>query len=322
MFRLTYNWVLILIACALFAFFSILNPNFASAGYIVETIKMIAEIGIMTLPLTVLIVMGGIDLSMSSTLIVSAALGGIATPHVGNAMGLAIALLAGMTLGAFNATMISVLRLPPLVTTLATMYLFKGIAVGITLGTPSVGANVAATPIALFLGSSMVMGVPMQLLVFLLMALLFHLLLAKSPYGRIFYAIGFNEDSARFSGVNTGAVKFATDVAAGLVFAIAGQIFLGRFSTIQFDSADQYIMQVVTAAVLGGCDIRGGRGDIRGAVLGVSIIGILKGGMNAVLFQQTSQKIAIGVVLLLSLIALDLVNRRSERIAPALRGAA
>ncbi len=314
-FKLSYNWILFLIAAALFVAFTIINPSFCTANYIMETIKMIIEIGIMALPLTLLIVMGGIDFSMASTLVLSAAAGGIVSMQLNNpVVGLLVTLGVGTLCGAFNGLLIARLKLPPLVTTLATMYLFKGIAEGITLGTPSVGTNVAATPIATFLGSGEILGIPTQLWIFVALAVILNLLLAKTPYGRILYSIGLNENAARFSGINTIKIKHLTYCMAGLIFAVAGLVFMGRFSTIQFDSADPYTMQIITAAVLGGCDMAGGRGDIKGTILGVAIIGILKGGMNVVLLPQTQQKIIIGVILLISLIMFEVLNHRSRKI--------
>lgn len=314
MFKMSYNWALFGICLVLFAIFTGIDPSFASGGYILETIKMIVEIGIMALPITFFIVMAGIDLSMSSTLVLAAVAGGILTPLYGPVVGLFATFLTGALCGAFNGTLIAVLRLPPLVSTLATMYLFKGIAVGVTLGIPSVGTNVPATGIATFLGASEILGLPTQIWLFALLAVFFHIILAKTPYGRTLYAIGLNENATKFSGINTVAIKLLTYAFGGFVFSLAGLVFMGRFSTIQFDSADTYIMQVITAVVLGGSDMAGGRGEIKGTILGVSIIGILKGGMSVILLPQTQQKIIIGVILLVSLIAFELLNRRSLRV--------
>lgn len=319
--KFSYNWILFFIAAALFIAFTIINPAFCTASYVMETIKMIIEIGIMALPLTLLIVMGGIDFSMASTLVLSAAAGGIVSTQLGNpVLGLIVTLGVGTLCGAFNGLLIARLKLPPLVTTLATMYLFKGIAEGITLGTPSVGTNVAATPIATFLGSGTILGIPTQLWIFVALAIILNILLAKTPYGRILYSIGLNENAAKFSGINTVKIKHLTYCMAGLIFAVAGLVFMGRFSTIQFDSADPYTMQIITAAVLGGCDMAGGRGDIKGTILGVAIIGILKGGMNVVLLPQTQQKIIIGVILLVSLIMFEVLNNRSRKVKIERRG--
>lgn len=313
MVKLTYNWALAAICVVLFCLFSQANSAFASWDYILETVKMIVEIGIMALPLTLFVVMGGIDLSMSSSLVLSAVVGGILSTVYGPVVGLLATLATGFLCGAFNGVLIALLRLPPLVSTLATMYLFKGISIGITLGISAVGTNVAATPIATFLGSGTILGLPTQIWVFILLALLFHLVLSRTPYGRTLYSIGFNENATRFSGINTAKIKLLTYAGGGVVFAIAGLVFLGRFSTIQFDSADSYLMQVITAVVIGGCDMAGGKGTIKGTVLGVCIIGLLKGGMSVVLLPQTQQKIVIGLILLICLVAFDVIDRRGAR---------
>lgn len=311
--KLTYNAALMLICVVLFLIFGAVNPAFFTAAYIVEVIKMTVEIGIMTLPLTLLIIMGCIDFSMTSTLVLSAVAGGIVSMHTSPFVGMLTAFAVGILCGGFNGFMVAKLKLPPLISTLATMYLYKGIAEGVTLGT-SVGTNVTATDIAVFLGAGKILGISTQIWIFIILAFAFHWILSKTPYGRSLYAIGLNEGATRFCGIQTTRLKFWTYVLGGLVFAIAGLVFMGRFSTIQFDSADPYLMQIIIAAVLGGADMNGGRGNIKGSVLGVCIIGILKGGMNVVLLPQTQQKIILGIILLISLIAFEIIGRREKKV--------
>ena len=311
-FRFTYNSALILICIIMFLVFGIANPSFFTMNYIMEIIKMAVEIGITVLPLTLLIIMGCIDFSMTSALVLSAVAGGIVSMYTSPIVGLAASLLTGMVCGAFNGLLIAVLKLPPLVSTLATMYLYKGIAEGITLGT-SVGTNVTATPIATFLGAGSILGIGTQIWIFVILSAGFHLVLSRTPYGRSLYAIGLNEGATHFSGIPVVKIKFWTYTMGGIIFAIAGLVFMGRFSTIQFDSADPYLMQIIIAAVLGGADMNGGRGSIKGSVLGVCIIGILKGGMNAVLLPQTQQKIILGIILLGSLIAFEIINKKAKK---------
>ena len=313
-FKFTYNMALLIICIAMFVAFTIINPAFAGMSYMSETIKMVIEIGIMALPLTLLIVMGSIDFSMASVLVLSVSVGGILTPLIGGFLGVIVTLLLGMSCGALNGALVARLRLPPLVTTLATMYLFKGITLVITLANPAVGANVTATRAAMMMGAGLIAGIPTQIWVFLILAIVFHLLLSKTTYGRTLYAIGLNENATKFSGVHTSRTKHLTFIFAGLLFAIAGMVFMGRFSTIQFNSADPYTMQVITACVLGGCDIRGGRGNVLGTILGVTIIGVLKAGMNVILLPQTQQRVVLGVVLLLSLLVFDRISSRATRV--------
>ena len=312
-FRLNYNMVLILICLVLFLGFGLVRSSFFSGKYIVDVLKMAVEIGIIVLPTTLLVIMGCIDFSMCAVLSLAAVISGIVTTQTNGFVGLLACLLVGVLCGSFNGLLVAVLRLPPMVTTLATMYLFKGIAEGITLGT-SIGTNVAGTPLAMFLGNGTFLFIPTQFWVYAILALAFYYLLAKTPFGRTLYAIGLNEDGARFAGINTVRNKFLVYVLSGVVFSIAGLVFMGRFSTIQYNSADSYLMQIIIAAVLGGADMNGGRGDIRGSVLGVLIIGILKGGMNVLLLPQTTQKIVLGFLLLVTLIIFEVLNHRDRGI--------
>jgi len=310
-FKLSYNLVLFIICILLFVGFGIYNPAFFDSFYVAETAKMIMEIGIMSLPLTLLIVMAGIDFSMASTLVLAAALGGIVAMSTNPIIGMFVTFFVGLLCGGFNGFLIAFLRLPPLVTTLATMYLYKGLIRGLTLGNPRIGTNVSATSIAMFFGSGVILGIPTQTWIFVFLAIIFYFLLGYTSYGRKLYAIGFNEDAAQFSGINTKLVKFITYIITGFIFSIAGLVFMGRFSTIQFDSADAYTMQVITAVVLGGADIRGGKGNVKGTVLGVMIIGFLRSGMNLIFLPQTQQKIVIGIILLISLLVSEIINQRS-----------
>ena len=313
-FKFTYNWALVLICLVLFCGFGLINNKFFSMTYIIDVLKMAVEIGIMVLPLTSLVIMGCIDFSMCAVLSLSACVGGLATQAFGPVVGVLAGSLVGIACGALNGLLVAVLRLPPMVTTLATMYLFKGIAQGMTLGT-SVGTNVAATNLAMFLGNGTVGYVPTQFWIYLALALVFYFILAKTPYGRSLYAIGLNEDGAKFAGINTVRNKFVMYVAGGFIYSIAGLVFMGRFSTIQYNSADSYQMQVIIATVLGGADMNGGRGDVRGSILGVLIIGLLKGGMNVLLWPQTTQKIVLGLLLLITLIVFEVMARLEKTAA-------
>jgi len=319
-FKFTYNMALVVICLVLFVAFGLIKSNFFSMTYIIDVLKMAVEIGIMVLPLTALVICGCIDFSMCAVLSLTAVVGGLVTISTNAVLGLLAGAVTGLVCGCFNGLLVAVLRLPPMVTTLATMYLFKGIAEGMTLGT-SVGTNVPATDLAMFLGNGTVAKIPTQFIIYVVLALIFYYILAKTPYGRTMYAIGMNEDGARFAGINTVKNKFIMYAVAGVVYSIAGLVFMGRFSTIQYNSADSYQMQVIIATVLGGADMNGGRGDVRGSIMGVLIIGILKGGMNVLLLPQTMQKIVLGCLLLITLIVFEVMGRREKTAARAKKNA-
>ena len=316
-FKFTYNWALVLVCLVLFIAFFIPNHKFLN----LDSLKLTVEIAIMALPMTMLIIMGCIDFSLCAIATLSAALGGIvySFTHMA-ALGLLVSLAVGAACGAFNGFMVSRLKLPPLITTLATMYLYKGIAKAVTLGS-GYGTNVAETPVAHFLGGTSIL-IPTQLWLLVIMAVILNIVLSKTVYGRTLYAIGLNENATRFAGINVTMLKFLTYVMAGMIFAIAGQVLMGRFSTVQYDSADSYQMRVIIVCVLGGANMNGGRGTIGGTLLGTAVLTLLISGMNGVALPDTQQKIVLGMVLLISLISFQLIAEHDLKVKGQARIAA
>jgi len=263
-FRFSYTYALIALNLALIVGFGLSSPSFFSLSTLRGTIMLTAEIGIMALPLTLLIIMGCTDFSMCAILTLSASLGGMACRATGSELlGVLVMLAIGALCGLFNGAMVAKLRLPPLISTLATQYLFRGITEGIVLGT-GYGINVATTGAASFMGSGNILGVMTQLWLFAMLAVAFGAVLRRTVYGRLLYAIGMNESASRFAGIN----------------------------------------------------MNGGHGSIGGTCLGVAVIGILKSGMNFVQLPQTQQKIFLGIILLVSLIASEVIARGEKRLKP------
>ena len=311
-FKFTYNVALLLISVVMFLAIGFVRPIFFSGNYITETIKQVVEIGIMVLPVTLIVISGGIDFSMNASLILSAIVSSIVYKYTNSFVAIVVALVIGVLCGLANGFLIAKLKLPPLVSTLATMYLFKGIAEGLTMGITSVGASVSSYPAADFMGIGKLLGIPTQFWVLAILAILFYIVLAKTYIGRYIYAIGLNQNAAKYSGIKVERVKVGLYVLGGLVYAIAGLVYLGRFSSLRYDSADPITLQVLTTVVLGGTSIAGGFGDIKGSVLGILIIAILKSGMNVLFIPQTTQKIVLGIILLGSLMIFEVIRSRSS----------
>ena len=309
-FKFTYNYALIAICLVLFILFWSLNHNFLN----MHSLTLTTEIAIMALPMTMLVIMGCIDFSLCAMATLSAAVGGIVFAVTKSALlGVLVSLLIGAICGGFNGFMVAKLKLPPLITTLASMYLYKGIAKASTLAS-GWGTNVSATPVATFLGATKFLGIPMQLWVLAVIALVIHIILSRTVYGRTLYAIGLNENATLFAGIDVTKLKFLTYVLAGVIFSIAGQVLMGRFSTVQYDSADSYQMQVIIVCVLGGANMNGGRGNVGGTLLGALVLTMLISGMNGVALPQTQQKIVLGVVLLASLISFELLAEHDLKV--------
>ena len=302
--RFTFNWALFIILLVLFVTIAGINPVFLSINYLVEImLRNIVEIGMMALPVTMIIITGGIDLSVGSTLVLSAMAGGIAAAAGGSAVGVIAALLTGMICGLFNGLLITKLKISPLVTTLATMYLYMGLARSI-----SKGDSVYSYPASQFLGTGDIAGIPIQLFVYAIFIFVFWFLLAKTTIGRKLFGIGLNENATIYSGVNTGRMKILIYFLSGLVCAIAGIIWLGRFTSIKYDAGTALALRVVTVIVMGGTSIMGGAGDIKGTVLATLIMAVLNSGLTVLRIPIATQTIVHGLILVISLVCYSIIN--------------
>ena len=308
-FKFTFNLALIIILLVLFCGISALNSVFLSFDYLVGVmLRNIVEIGMMALAVTLIIITGGIDLSVGSTLVLSSMIGGIAALHGGSALGIAVSLLVGAACGFFNGILIAKIKISPLVTTLATMYLYMGLARSI-----SKGNSIYSHPGSHWFGTSEIAYIPLQIFYYAALALVFWFLLSKTTLGRKVYAIGHNENATNFSGVNTDKVKIIIYTISGLICGFAGLIWLGRFTSIKFDAGTSLALKVVTIIVLGGTSIMGGIGDMKGTILATLIIAVLNSGLTVLNIPITTQTIVHGVILVISLVSYFILNERVKK---------
>jgi len=308
-FRLTFNWMLFLIMIVLFVAIGLINSAFLNPNYIINVVLMnIIEIGLIALPMTLIIITGGIDLSVGSIMVLSAMMGGIAAKSYGGVIGLVVTLLTGLLCGFFNGFVITKLNVSPFITTLATMYLFMGLARGISLGNSVYSFNMSK-----FFGTTYICRIPMQIFIYIVFAVVFFLILSKTTLGRILFGIGMNENATKYSGIDIKKVKMGIYVTSGLVCALASLIWLGRFTSIKYDAGTNLNLTVVTVIVLGGTDILGGSGDIRGTIIGTLILAILDSGLTVIGMSIDTQTIVQGVVLIISLIVFAVLNARVRR---------
>jgi ribose/xylose/arabinose/galactoside ABC-type transport system permease subunit len=305
-FKFTFNWALLVILLVLFIGISCVNRVFLSFDYLIAVmLRNIVEIGLMALPVTLIIITGGIDLSVGSVLVLSSMIGGIAAVRFGSAAGAAAAMLTGILCGLFNGFLIARIKISPLVTTLATMYLYMGLARSI-----SKGDSVYSFPASQWLGTTEFARIPVQIFFYILLAFLFWFLLAKTTLGRKLFAIGLNENAASYSGVNTSRVKERIYLLSGLVCGFAGLIWLGRFTSVKFDAGTSLGLKVVTVIVLGGTSIMGGIGDMRGTILATLIIAVLNSGLTVLNIPIAAQTIVHGLILIISLVSYFILNNR------------
>ncbi len=256
------------------------------------------EIGIMALSMTALLIAGGIDLSVASILAMSGVvLGWMYRAGMMLPLCVLAALLSGVAMGTVNGACIAYLRLPPVIVTLATMALFRGLAIGFTGGEKVSGFSQSFVA----LGQGQFLGViPKQLPLLILLALLSWFVLHKTVWGRYIFAIGANETAARFSGVPVERTKFWLYVSSGLMAALAGVLYVARFNTAKADAAIGAELDVITAALLGGTPITGGEGTLVGTMLALLLLSTLRRGLDMAQVGVEQQAILIGAILITS----------------------
>ncbi|MEO6993338.1 MAG: ABC transporter permease [Lacunisphaera sp.] len=243
-----------------------------------DILRHSCEIGLLALALTPIILTAGIDLSVGSLLGLCAILFG----KLWHDAGLSIPLAAALTLvggaigGGLNASLITWLRLPPLIVTLGTYSLFRGLAEAITHGAITYTDFPASF---LFLGQERWLGLPTQAWIFIVVAVAMWLLVHRMTYGRSFRAIGFSPEGARYAGLPVNRRIALVYILAGLISAIAALIYTARLGQAKADAGTGYELFAITAVVLGGTSIFGGRGSVTGTLLGVAAIAVLKNGL-------------------------------------------
>lgn len=262
-------------------FFSVMGRNFDTADNLANLVRHSAEIGLLALVLLPIILTGGIDLSVGSLLGLCAVLFGVFTHDWKLATPLAACLTLGVgaMAGGFNGYLITGLGLPPLIVTLGTFSLFRGLAEVITRGTKTYGDF---SPQFVAFGREKILGLPVQGWIFMVVAVVIGLIVHRSTYGRSFRAIGFAPEGARYAGLPVLQRVAFTYVLAGVVVALAALIFTARLHQARADAGTGYELQAITAVVLGGASIFGGVGSVGGTVLGIACVAVLTTGLKLI----------------------------------------
>src|SRR5437773_270545 len=278
-FVLSHEGVLALLLVTEIAVFSVIGRNFWTAGNAFEIVRLGAEIGLLALALTPVIVAGGIDLSVGSLMGLSAVLFGKMwrDGHLPLGIAAAATLGIGALAGLVNALLITRLRIPALIVTLGSFSLFRGLAEGIT----SAVDNFTHFPDSfLFLGQGYYFGViPAQLPVFAAAAVGYHLLLHRTAVGRGLFAVGFSPEGARHAGIPVERRLTLVYLLSGVVASLAAVLYVSHNGQAKADAGTGYELRAITAVVLGGTSIFGGRGNIHGTLIGLFAIVVLQQGL-------------------------------------------
>ncbi|HEX9384980.1 MAG TPA: ABC transporter permease [Anaerolineales bacterium] len=298
---LRWEWMLVALILLDVLINTRLSPFFLNSGNLSRTSSDFMEIGLMMLPMVFIIITGNIDLSVASNMGMSASFMGL-LHNMG--VNIWIAALAGLLLGTLggmlNGYLVSRVKLPALVVTLGTYAFYRGIAYGFLGDQAARGYPKAFT----YFGQGKVFGtlVPFSVALFIVLAIIFGLVLHRTTFGRYLYSIGNNENATLYSGVPVAKIKFIIYTLSGLMAALAGLILAARFGSTRPDIGTGLELSVITAVVLGGVDINGGKGTMPGAVLSLLLIGLMRFGMGLLNIQGQVQGIVIGLLLILSIL--------------------
>ena len=299
-------------------FFAAVAPNFLSVGNGFEVLRATVELGLLAIALTPVIVSGGIDVSVGAMMGLSAVVFGAAVTdwHAPVPAAIAAALAVGAAGGALNAFLIARLGVPPLIVTLGSMSLFRGIAEGLT----QAAVNYTGFPSGfLAFGQGYLGGVvPAQVPLFVAIFAAYVVFLHRSTAGRAVYAIGFGEAGARYAGIDVRRRLASLYVLTGLVASIAAIVYVAHLGQARSDAGAGYELDAIAAVVLGGTSVFGGRGSLWGTLLGLGAISVLRNGFQLAAWPSELAGVMTGA-LLLATMALDRVRmsaRAEARIAP------
>lgn len=299
--------VLTLIGLALL--FSILSPHFLQTQNILNIMLASSIVGVLAIGAAFVIGSAGIDLSVGSNMALSGCVAGAAMVSLGVpgwAM-IVLCIATGAALGAINGTLIGWGRMPPFIATLGMLSVARGVGLIFTDGRPVYGLPLQITA----LGQGAILGVPIPVIIFLCTAIISVWLLNYSPFGTHLLCMGDNPVAVRNSGINYPRLKLKIYTLSGVLAGLAGVIFMGRLNSVDPAAGANYELTAITAAIIGGTSLFGGRASIGGAVIGALILGTLQNGLNLLAVQSYYQLVAVGIVLLLA-VTLDRKRRLSE----------
>jgi ribose transport system permease protein len=295
---------------ALCVVIAVLEPKFLSAGNLATVVRQIAVITVMAMGMTMVMVSGGIDLSVGSMMALASVVGAMAmvagAPVV---VGVLVCVATGLTLGLINGAAITSLKIPPFIVTLGAMGIYRGTALFITDGNSVVGLPQSFG----YLAEGNLFGViPIPLLIVFLVAVAVHFILSSTRLGRYCYAIGSNVEAARYAGIPVARYQITFYAILGALTGLAGSIESARLVTGQPTSGESYELSVIAAVVIGGGSLSGGQGTVVGTIIGALIMGVLSNGANLVGINPFVQRIIIGSVIVLAVTFDEFQRRRLE----------
>jgi len=286
---------------------SFMSPYFLTIPNLLNVVRQVSIIAIVSFGMTMVILTGGIDLSVGSMLAFSGAIaaGMIVNSGLNVFLAIFIGLAAGTALGLFNGIAVAKAKLPAFIVTLAMMTVARGFTLIYTNGRPISGFNETFR----FFGAGYLGRIPVPVLIMFILLIAIYILLKKTPLGRYIYAIGGNEKATKLSGINTDRIKIAVYALNGFLAAVSGIILTSRLNSAQPMAGEGYELDAIAAVVLGGTSLSGGSGGVVGTIVGALIIAVLNNGLNLLNVSSFYQLVAKGAVILLAVF----LDRKSQQ---------
>lgn len=296
---------------------AIIAPRFLTAVNLINILEQVSVLGLTTIGLTFVVLIGRLDLSLegivgfapmlAAVMLVPAAAGGFGVELPGW-MGLIVALGAAGLIGVFNGFMVVKVGLNPFISTLGLLVLLRGGVLIISNGRSIYSPGRALT----YLGSERFLGVPVSVFVFLLVAIVVGLVFQYHRYGRALYAVGGNEEAARAAGINVDRVIWSAFIFAALLAGLAGILMTGRLDSAVTTQGEGIIFSAFAAAVIGGVSLGGGKGNIIGVVSGVLLIGVINNLLTLAQVPSFYVQASTGAVIIVAAVLTTLASRRSS----------
>ena len=300
---------LVLAAIAVFIALSFASPYFLTTNNLLNIAKALVIVGIAAAGETIVIIAGGFDLSIGSTMAASGMLAAyLLDSGSGVVMAFTCAIILGIGIGTVNGTLIAYFRINPLITTLAMLAIIRGLAFVISDGREIIITNKTW----LSLGTGKLAGIPYIVLILILIFLIFALILPRTTFGRYVYAIGSNPRAARLAGISTNRWRLLIYIVCGATAALAGLMLAARTGNARPAAAMGFELDVITVVILGGASLKGGRGTILGTAIGLILLFMINNGLTLAQVPSFWQQVVKGVILLAAVLYDEIRSGRTD----------
>lgn len=291
-----FNRLLLAVLFAEIIAFSLTSPYFLTFASAANVARLVSEVGIVSVGMLLVILLGGIDLSVGAMMALAGIVAGLAADSgLPIAVAALLAITSGLVAGTLNGLVVTRAGIPAIIVTLASMAVFRGLALGLS------GGHSFAMPESIYwLGQADLFCVPVQFWLFLAVLLVVLALLRRMTAGLKLFAIGNNETASRLAGLSVSKVKTLVYTTCGALSGLAGLVFTARVSSAKADFGVGLELDAITVVVLSGASLSGGSANVPGLLLGLLIIGVLRMGLSMLFIPSEIQAILIGVVLILA----------------------